>query len=418
MTVDRVHVALGESLLPVGTLHFEARRDKQISTFRYADAWLEADHAFALAPTLPLGPQPFFSSAAAADPRDALAGVFADCAPDSWGRRVIARDAGGRPTELDYLLAVNDRTRMGALRFLDDPGTPPAANARPVPRLATLTDFRRYARAFETGRGIDVDRAAHELRGAGSTLGGARPKCDFEDENGILHVAKFTSTHDLLPVERMEVAALRLAAEVGVRAASARLALGNSAYPVALVRRFDRASGRRLHYASARTFLGKSGSETGYYSDLADTMRSNCGGLPELRTELQELHRRIVFSILVSNDDDHLKNHGFLYAGGRTWKLSPAFDINPRPDRSGYLQTGISDSSGYEASVEAAIEAAPLFDVEPQAARQGACEMAATISARWRPLCRSLGMSEDDCRRYVPAFDHSEIGWLTDQGRR
>lgn len=406
-------MALGEALLPVGTLHFEARRDKQISTFRYAEPWLESAHGFAVAPTLPLGSQPFFASAPTSDSRDALPGVFSDCAPDSWGRRLVDHDTRPRPTELDYLLAVNDRTRQGALRFLDDRGVALAANTPPVPRMARLADFRRLARAFETGKAADIKRVAHELRGAGSSLGGARPKCDFEDDNGVLYLAKFTSTHDLLPVERMEVAALQLALKVGLRVASADLTMQASRYPVALIRRFDRHAGRRLHYASARTFLGKQGSEHGYYSDLADTMRSTCGGSEDLLAELRELYRRILFSILVSNDDDHLKNQGFLYVGGGAWKLSPAFDINPRADGSAHLQTGISELSGYEVSVEAAIEAAPLFDMETDDAWNDAREMAATITARWRSLCMSLGMDANDCRRYAPAFERAEAQCVT-----
>ena len=402
-------MALGEALLPVGTLYFEARHDKQMSTFRYSESWLESAHAFAIAPTLPLGSQPSFASAPTSDSRDALPGVFSDCAPDSWGRRLVERDVGGHPTELDYLLAANDRTRQGALRFLDDDGVALAADTPPVPGMAKLADFRRLAQAFETGKTADIQRVAHELRGAGSALGGARPKCDFEDDNGVLCLAKFTSTHDDLPVERMEVAALRLAGEVGLRVASADLAMQTSRYPVALIRRFDRRGERRLHYASARTFLGKHGSEHGYYSDLADTMRSTCGGSDALLAELRELHRRILFSILVSNDDDHLKNHGFLYVGGGAWKLSPAFDINPSVAGSAHLQTGISELSGYEASVEAAIEAAPLFDVETDDAWNDARQMATTITARWRPLCMSLGMDAHECDAYGPAFERAAV---------
>ena len=147
---------------------------------------------------------------------------------------------------------------------------------------------------------------AHELRGPGSTLGGARPKSDFEDADGTLHVAKYTTELDRLPVERMEVATLRLAAEVGLRVAKGRLALGRTEYPVALIERFDRDGEQRLHYVSAKTFLGFTSNETGCYADLADAMRSACGD--GLRGELRELHRRLVFNILVSNDDDHLKN--------------------------------------------------------------------------------------------------------------
>ena len=138
-------------------------------------------------------------------------------------------------------------------------------------------------------------------------------------------------------------------------------------------------------------------------------MRANCGSGADLRNELRELLRRIMFSILVSNDDDHLKNHGFLYAGDGAWRLSPAFDINPNPDGTMHLQTGISERSGYEASIEAAIDAAPLFDVDENEAWIDARRMAQTIAARWRPLCQTMGMNRDECDRYAPAFRKAEL---------
>ncbi|MDE0190668.1 MAG: type II toxin-antitoxin system HipA family toxin [Gammaproteobacteria bacterium] len=392
----RIRVLMGESL--VGTIDFEARTNKQISTFRYDAAWMES--GFAIAPSMPLATGTFYSSAPSSDPRPALPGAIADGAPDGWGRRLIAGDLGGRPSELDYLLAVNDRTRQGALRFVGERGVPLADKIPPVPRMAALSGIRRLANAFETGRG-DLREVAHELRGAGSTLGGARPKSDFEDADGTLHIAKYTTERDTLPIERLEVATLELAGEAGLRAAKARLALGRSSYPVALIRRFDRTGNHRHHYISAKTFLGFSANETGCYADLADAMRSACG--EHLHGELRELHRRILFSILVSNDDDHLKNHGFIREG-ETWRLSPAFDINPNPDGSTRLHTGISEPNDIEPSIEAVVEAAPLFDVDKEEAREDARRMAGVVAARWRPLCAAAGMTRTECARYEPAF--------------
>ena len=205
---------------------------------------------------------------------------------------------------------------------------------------------------------------------------------EIQDQRGDLHIAKYTTEKDTLPVERMEAAVLTLAGEVGLRASSVELALAATPYPVALIKRFDRVGGRRVHYVSARTFLGFMGNESAYYTDLADAMRGNCGSGADLCNELRELLRRIMFSILVSNDDDHLKNHGFLYAGDGAWRLSPAFDINPNPDGSMHLQTGISQRSGYDASIEAVVDAAPLFDVDENEAWIDARQMAGTIAAR------------------------------------
>ena len=392
----RILVVMGDS--PVGTLHFDARANKQVCAFRYETEWLAS--GFAIAPSMPLATGAFYASAPASDPRPALPGAIADCAPDGWGRRLIARDLGGRPSELDFLLAVNDRTRQGALRFVDERGVSLADKVPPAPRMAMLADIQRLANAFETDRG-DLQALAHQLRGPGSTLGGARPKSDFEDAHGTPHVAKYTTERDTLPIERVEVAILKLAREVGLRAAKARLALGRTDYPVALIRRFDRTGSRRHHYVSAKTFLGFNANEAGCYADLADAMRSTCGEY--LPGELRELHRRLLFSILVSNDDDHLKNHGFLYAG-ESWRLSPAFDINPNPDGSTRLQTGIIDPADTEPSVDAAVAAAPLFDVSKDEAIAEAQRMAETVAARWRPLFAEMGMDRGACDRYQTAF--------------
>lgn len=392
----QTRLMLGDSL--VGFLDFEARTDKQIAVFRYAPEWMES--GFAIAPSMPLATGTFYSSAPSSDPRPALPGAVADCAPDGWGRRLIAQDLGGRLCELDYLLAVNDRTRQGALRFVDERGIPLADEIPPVPRMATLSDIRRLANAFEAARG-DLRAVAHELRGAGSTLGGARPKSDFEDAGGKLYLAKYTTVRDTLPIERVEIATLKLAGEVGLRAAQGSLALGPSKYPVALIRRFDREGDRRIHYISAKTFLGFNANETGCYADLADAMRSACG--EHLHGELRELHRRILFSILVSNDDDHLKNHGFLRIGD-SWRLSPAFDINPNPDGSTRLQTGIIDPADNEPSIEAAVEAAPLFEIEKDEALTDARRMAKVVSERWRRVCAEMGMDRNECDRYAAAF--------------
>lgn len=399
----RILVVLGDA--PVGTLHFDARANKQVCSFRYETEWLAS--GFAIAPSMPLATGTFYASAPASDPRPALPGAIADCAPDGWGRRLISKDLGGRPSELDFLLAVNDRTRQGALRFVDERGVTLADKVPPVPRMAALPDIRRLANAFETDRG-DLRAVAHELRGAGSTLGGARPKSDFEDVDGTLHIAKYTTERDTLPIERVEVATLKLAREVGLRAAKGRLALGRTDYPVALIERFDRTGNHRHHYISAKTFLGFVANETGCYADLADAMRSACGEY--LHGELRELHRRILFSILVSNDDDHLKNHGFIYIGG-SWRLSPAFDINPNPDGSTRLQTGIIDPSDTEPLVEAAVAAAPLFEVSEDEAMTEARRMAKVVAEKWRPLFSEMGMDRAVRDRYATAFHRaSQLG--------
>ncbi len=403
-------VAIGEQLRLVGTVRFGGLRQKQISSFRYADEWIGNPLAFALAPSLPLGDQWFHFASIPDDSGASIPGIFADSAPDAWGRSIITRASGLPNHEMGYVLAVDDRTRQGALRFLDyDEGNALANDVPPTPRVLELPRLRRLCQEIESGTG-DLGAHARELRGATASLGGARPKSVVVDESGTLHVAKFTMLGDTMPAERVEVATLSLARDVGIRAAKATLAMPDGALPVALVERFDREPGEpgRRHYMSAQTLLEARRGEARYYTDIADGLRAACRTGADALTEMAELHRRILFTILVSNNDDHLKNHGLLYAGEGSWVLAPAFDINPQPFRHRELKTGIGELSGFHASVEAWVEAAPFFEQTEDDARRLAGSMAETISARWRGSLLANGVTEDQCDEYAPAFEHEE----------
>lgn len=415
-TTRRVRVAFGARLRPVGELVFEADGRRQTGMFRYADEWRVAPEAFALAPAMPLSASPFHASASRDRPRSALAGPFADGAPDSWGRGLLRKALPGPLTELDYLLAVDDETRQGALRYLDEGGRPLARAYPPTPRLSDLDELRRLAGAVADDPGR-LPSLRDRLLGSASSLGGARPKANVRDRDGGLAIAKFTSDRDTMPVERVEVATLALARAVGVNSASARVELGATDRPVALIRRFDRADGERIHYLSARSFIGAGEAADAYYTDIADALRTHALDAP---AQLTELYRRVLFTILVSNNDDHLKNHGLLHAGGGRWTLSPAFDVNPQPDRHRHLETGISELSGHAASIEAAVDAAPFFDVERADAIAMLSRMASTIDERWRACCGAAGMTAREIERYEPAFDHAEsrIARRIARGRR
>ena len=402
-------VAIGERLHRVGTVRFGGLRQKQVSSFRYADDWIRNPAAFALAPSLPLSDQWFHFASLPDDAGTSIPGVFSDCAPDAWGRSIIARASGIPQHEMGYVLAVDDRTRQGALRFLDDEGNALAKDLPPTPRILELPRLRRLCQRIESGTG-DLAALARELRGATASLGGARPKSVVVDEGEMLHVAKFTMVGDSMPVQRVEVATLSLARDVGIRAAKATLAMSGGAFPVALFERFDREAGEpgRRHYMSAQTLLEARKGDARFYTDIADGLRAVCRTDTEVLAEMAELHRRILFTILVSNNDDHLKNHGLLYAGGGSWLLAPAFDINPQPFRQQELKTGISELSGFHASVEAWVEAAPFFEQTEDDARHQAAFMAEAISARWRGCLLANGVGEDQCDEYAPAFEHEE----------
>ena len=395
---------MGEALTPVGELLFETDGKRQTSLFRYAAEWLDHADSFPLAPNLPLAEMRFHQSGSRLNERSALPGPVSDGAPDAWGRGLIRKAWSGRLTELDYLLAVDDATRQGALRYLDEAGRPLARTYPPVPRLSDLGDLRRLLAVAES-RELDPQVRDFVLGSAGS-LGGARPKASVRDGQGGLAVAKFTTAQDAMPIERVEVATLALARDSGLSAASARLELARTPQPVAIIQRFDRtASGERIHYLSAQSFLGLSSGQSAYYTDIADLLRAHAA---DVKAELRELYRRILFTILVSNNDDHLKNHGLLHRGGGRWSLSPAFDINPQPHRHRHLETGISELSGNAASIEAALEAAPFFEVGADDAASTLAGMVGTVAERWRGHCRAAGMTGSEIKQFENAFNHEE----------
>jgi len=395
-------VALGEGKRIVGRLRFESDGRRQHSQFEYDAAWLAAEDRFALAPGLPLRDGSHFSSGKD-DKRSALPGCFADAAPDSWGRALMTKALGGGLSEFDYLVLSDDRTRQGALRFLGEDMEPLSDLTPPIPRLVELERLRTLAQRFERDPG-GAEEEARDLAGVAGSLGGARPKANVEGD-GHLWIAKFTSAQDTKPVERAEVATLKLARMCGLRVADARLELRDSDSPIALIRRFDRRGDTRIPYISARTALDWQGEEGGFYTDIADVIRQISSKPTE---DLQELWRRIVFTILVSNKDDHLKNHGFIYAGGDRWRLCPAFDINPSPSRHRVLETGIIQGGSFEASLKIALEACEFFDVEVEEGKRFAHEMAEVITGRWKDALRDEGTSPEDVRGYANAFEHAE----------
>lgn len=403
MTDFTTEVALGESLVPVGQLRFTQAGPWQFSTFAYAAAWVDDPRAFAVQPDFPLDGGPFHASAQPGTTGNALAGVFADAAPDSWGRRLLERAYGGGLNEFQYLTLSDDASRQGALRFLDEDGKP-IRGAAPdaVPRLIDLERITAMARAFESGKDISAEDM-RALAGAGG-LGGARPKANVRDGD-MLWLAKFTSLHDQQPIERVEVATLALAAACGIRTPTARLELAETPFPVALIKRFDRRGLSRIPYISARTALGTAGTDLGSYTEIIDFMRAHAAD-PE--ADFRELFRRLIFTILVSNKDDHLKNHGFLYVGAGRWRLSPVFDVNPAPDRNPHLETAIIEGGAHDRSIRLALEACAFFEIPEAEARGMIRDTAQRISGGWRDALRQVGVSGAAARAYEPAFMSEE----------
>ena len=412
-----VQVLLGHASRPIGTLHYHGGR-RESSAFSYDERWLGAADGFSIDPALPLVAGPQFHRKS--QEGSVFHAAIADTEPDGWAKRVIMRDHAKRRADarrdgenigpllgaLDFLLAVDDFSRLGALRIADESGVcqrAAAAGERGTPPLLELQQLVAASRAVELNEETAADLAY--LRGHGTSLGGMRPKCSVVDEAGQLSIGKFPSVTDERPVTKGEVLAMQLAAEAGINAAEVTL-IDSDGVPVALVRRFDRNGSERIPYISAATLLAVEPDDPSdhSYAEIVEAIRIY-GIAP--REDAEELWRRIAFSILVTNVDDHLHNHGFLHDHGAFWRLAPAFDINPFPERRRELKTWISEDAGPAASIEVLLESAPYFQVKPARAREILAAVESAI-ARWRERGSAIGMTAKELEQFADAFEHEE----------
>jgi len=405
-----VHIDTQDSPRLVGRLWTHLRRGRESASFEYDPAWLDNPERFALEPALSLDPGPFHT------PSDKpLFGAIGDSAPDRWGRVLMRRAERRRAEdeketprtlrEIDYLLMVNDEARQGALRFALEPGGPFLATRKenPIPPLGDLPRLLSAAGRVGTDSGTDEDLRV--LLAPGSSLGGARPKASVRDHDGQLAIAKFPHQGDPRDTVRWEAVALTLAQQAGIAVPEWRLEVV-AGQPVIILRRFDRDDGNRIPFLSAMSMLDARDRETRSYMEFVDVLRQQ-GAQP--KADMRTLWRRIAFSVLISNTDDHLRNHGFLYAGPDGWTLAPAYDLNPVPveEKPRVLTTAI-DLDDATASIDLAMSVADYFELSQRDAQTIAAEVGQAV-AGWRRVADRIGLGSDAIDRMASAFEHGDL---------
>lgn len=394
----------------VGSLWARVRKDKEGATFEYDSAWLNNPNRFALEPALAVGPGPFHTGADLP-----MFGAIGDSAPDRWGRALMrrmerrrAQSEGQTPRalhEIDYLLLVDDEARAGALRFAEQEGGPflRQAEVKRIPPLVALPEL--LSAAEHVVEDTDTEEDLKLLIAPGSSLGGARPKASVRENDGHLAIAKFPRKDDEVSTVRWEAVALSLADKAGIMVPSARVELVADK-PVLLLRRFDRDGARRIPFLSAMSMLGARDNQAHSYLELVDALRQH-GAAPQ--EDMQALWRRMVFNILISNTDDHLRNHGFLYHGNDGWRLSPAYDLNPVPtDIKPRVLTLAINEDDTTASLSTAMEVAGYFELEEAQAREMAAHVA-RASSQWRDAAAEHGISKQEIDRMASAFEHEDL---------
>lgn len=396
---------------PMGRLLVRQSRGREIFSFEYDPTWLSSAPRRSLDPALRLFGGPQYPEA----DRESF-GLFLDSSPDRWGRMLMRRREAlaarkeGRPEhqlrESDYLLGVHDRHRMGALRFriaggnfLDDRiemATPPWASLRELEHASRHLEQRDAHPIAEESRWLRM------LIAPGGSLGGARPKAGVIDESGRLWIAKFPSTRDDVDIGAWEAVVHDLAESSGITVPEAQLHRFSSSGHTFLSRRFDRSDeGCRIHMASAMTLLGRRDGDDGHvgasYLELAEILIQNGSNTS---SDLEQLWRRIVFNICISNTDDHLRNHAFLL-GPMGWALAPAYDLNPNPDGNG-LTLNITETDNSQ-ELALAFEVSDYFRLDDRRADEIVRQVTDAVKS-WRTVAAAHGLGEAAQDRVKRAF--------------
>jgi serine/threonine-protein kinase HipA len=397
-----VFVQIAGTDVCAGRLWSHQRHASESATFAYAEDYLARSDAYALDPALPLR-----TGQQRTRVGQELFGAFTDCTPNHWGRRLLdraqLRESGARRrlAEIDYLLGVRDDMRQGALRFRAA-GTdlflaPEQSRIPPPVELPPLLDASARLECDQ-----DTDDDVRLLLRGGSSLGGAHPKAHVIVADGEAAIAKFPSVTDDRDVGAWEAVTHELARRAGITVPAAALHRidGRSVF---IVERFDRTGPRRLGYASAMTMLEASEGERRSYLEIAEVIEAVSSHAIE---DLRQLWTRIAFTILVSNTDDHLRNHGFLKTVTAGWELAPAFDVNPNPLAvPDDFATAINDES--ERTIRLLIDVADYFRLTPDDAT-AILDTVATATSQWQAVAQAFGLTKPEIDMMSPAFVHGQ----------
>ena len=392
----------------IGTIYVSQTRGKEFYSFEYEQSWIEKGPTV-LDPDLQL-----YKGRQYINDDKNIFGIFADSCPDRWGRKLMkrkeelrAKKDEVRPRKLlesDYLLGVYDEARVGGLRFKTDMRGEYLSNDKEftTPPWTSLRELEQASIAFENDATELDEKWLRQLLAPGSSLGGARPKASVMAPDGSLWIAKFPSKHDEFDSGAWEMVVHDLGALCRLNVPEAKAIKFSKLGTTFLVRRFDRDGEKRIHFSSAMTMLGKkdgaNATDGSSYLELVSFLKAN--GAKTIR-DTHELWRRIVFSMAVSNTDDHFRNHGFILSD-EGWELSPLYDVNP--DIYGeYLSLNVDENES-DIDFDLAVEAAPYYGIDEMQAKKEVAEIKSVIRNNWIDLAKKNGISRGEIERMNPAF--------------
>ncbi len=392
----------------IGILSAQQAKGKKAFGFSYDAEWLNSREQIQFDPDIawykgqqyPIGKENF--------------GVFLDSMPDTWGRTLMKRRAAIKAFEnnitapvlydIDYLLGVHDLSRMGALRFKKNPEGDFLDNdpVSPTPPWTNIRELQHGAALVESNEDTaEAKKWLTMLMAPGSSLGGARPKANVLDENGNLWIAKFPSKSDTIDKAAWEYLAYLLAVKAGIQMAESKIEKVAGKYHTFFTKRFDREKVQRIHFASAMTMTGKNEElirdDTPSYLDIVEFIQFSGTHITE---DLHQLWKRIVFYVLISNTDDHLRNHGFILTN-EGWRLSPAFDINPSIDKNGLALNIDTDNNALDIQLVKSV--GMYFRLDETEMNHIIDEVKSAVSD-WQRMASEIGISRGEQTLMSHAF--------------
>lgn len=391
----------------IGVLSAQQAKGRKAFSFAYDDSWISSQEQLLLDPDIA-----WFKGQQYPNGKENF-GVFLDSMPDTWGRTLMKRRAAiearkeGKTAavlyDIDFLLGVDDRSRMGALRFKTDPSGDFLSNdSSSTPPWSHVRELQHAAALIESGEDLaEAQKWLTILVAPGSSLGGARPKANILDAHGDLWIAKFPSRNDTIDKGAWEYVAFKLAKAAGIEMADSRIEKVTGNYHTFFTRRFDRDKSDRIHFASAMTMTGKNEEMIKdippSYLDIAEFIQFSGSRITE---DLHQLWRRIVFNIFISNTDDHLRNHGFVLDQSG-WRLSPAFDLNPSTDKTGLALNIDMDNNSLD--IELAKSVGVYFRLHEKEMSNIINEVHTAV-ANWQNIAKDAGISRSEQLLMSAAF--------------
>jgi serine/threonine-protein kinase HipA len=392
----------------IGILSAQQAKGKKAFSFEYDKDWLKSEQKFLLDPDIQLYGGPQYPN------QTENFGIFLDSMPDTWGRTLmkrreaqLAREKNVKPKtlyDIDFLLGVFDESRMGALRFKIDPVGEFLDNNKTAstPPWTSIRELQNAAFIFENDiDSEDVNRYLSVLITPGSSLGGARPKANILDADKSLWIAKFPSKTDTIDKAAWEFLAYQLATKAGIEMAPCRMERILGKHHTFFTKRFDRENGERIHFASAMTITGNNEDtirdNQASYLDIAEFISNNGANI---KANLHQLWRRIIFNIAISNTDDHLRNHGFILTK-EGWILSPAYDLNPSIDKDGLALNIDTDNNALDFDLAKSVgEYFRLNKNQMEVIIQEVLE----VTTKWKTIANEIGISRSEQELMEKAF--------------